>query len=172
MKSLQRIALFLPILILLTACPYESTVPISEASTPIDKMLLGKWYKDGEAETEFPSEYYKIDPLGSELYEVTKFDMNSQDSTYRNETYISHISTLKDKEGKKYVFLNMKKDGKYYLHKIDLSENQFVLYEVTDNIDEKFNTTDEMKAFVQKHMHLSFFYNKDETTYYKGDHEK
>lgn len=172
MKSLQRIALFLPILILLTACPYESTVPITEANAPIDKALLGKWYKEGEAENEFPSEYYKIDALGSELFEVTKFDLNSQDSTYRNETYISHISTLKDKKGDKYVFLNMKKDGKYYLHKIDLSDEMFVLYEVTDNIDEKFNTSAEMKAFVQQYMHLSFFYNKDETTYFKGDHEQ
>ncbi len=172
MKSLKRTALFLPILILLTACPYESDVPITEANTPIDKTLLGKWYKEGEAEMQYPTQYYKIDPLGSELYEVTKLDMNSEDSTYRTETYISHISSLNDASGKKYVFLNMKKDGKYYLHKIDLAEDKFVLYEVTDNIDEKFNTSAEMKAFVRQHMHLSFFYNKDETTYFKGDHEK
>ena len=66
----------------------------------------------------------------------------------------------------------MKQNGKFYLHKVDLSDDRFVLYEVTDNIDEKFDSSEKLKAFVKKHMHLSFFYNKDEVTYYKGDHTK
>ena len=168
MKFLSRALLFLPILILLTACPYESSVPITEADKPIDKMLLGKWVKTDEQGSDYPSEYYQINDLGGKLYEVMKYSINSEDSTYTNETYISHISDL-SKNGNSVKFLNMKKDGNYYLHRIDLTSDNFVLFEVTDNIDEKFDSSSELKAFVETNMHLSFFYNKDEVTFVKSN---
>jgi uncharacterized membrane protein YkgB len=42
-----------------------------------------------------------------------------------------------------------------------------MLYELTDNIDEKFTESQKLKEFVKKNMHLSFFYNKDEKKYVK-----
>ena len=172
MKKLLRTALFIPVLLLLTACPYESKVPITEAEKPVDAKLLGKWYKDGEMEKENPEEYYNITKDGPNNYRISKMELNDEDNTYKEEVYISHITRLQDNNQNKYQFLNMKKDGTYYLHKIDLSDDKFVLFEVTDNIDEKFNTGKELKKFIKSNMHLSFFYNKDEVTYYKGDHEK
>lgn len=168
MKNLVKTFWLLPMMILLTACPYESQVPITDANNPIDKTLLGNWYKEGEQGTEYPTEYYKITSMTPELYQITKMEMNSEDSTYREESYVSHMSVLKGSDNKEYKFLNMKKDGNFYLHRVDLSEKRFVLYEVTDNIDERFSTSDELREFVKKNMHLSFFYNKDEMTYYKG----
>lgn len=168
MNTIKRALILSPILILLTACPYESSVPIAEAIEGIDNRFVGKWIKEGEQNEEYPDEFYLIQALGDRLYEVVKNDLDNQDSTYRTETYISHLTTLK-KSGEDYLFLNMKKDGKYYLHKIDLSEDSFVLFEVTDNIDEKFSNSEELKSFVEKNMDLSFFYNKDETTFYKGN---
>ena len=168
MKNLVKTLWLLPMMMLLTACPYDSQVPITEADKPIDKALLGNWYKEGEQNSEYPSEYYKITGMTPELYQVTKMEMNTEDSTYREESYVSHISVLKGADNKEYKFLNMKKDGSYYLHRVDLSDKKFVLYEMTDNVDEKFNTSAELREFVKKHMHLSFFYNKDELTYYKG----
>jgi hypothetical protein len=169
MKHILRSLLVLPLIVLLTACPYESTVPITEANSPIDKALIGNWFKEGEQEAEYPSEYYQIKSMSPQLYTVVKLELNSEDNTYTEDSYVSHLSVLKGADGKDYKFLNMKKDGNYYLHKIDLSADQFVLYEVTDNIDEKFSSSAELMAFVKKHMHLSFFYNKDEVTYYKGN---
>lgn len=166
MKNLGRILSFLPIVLLLTACPYESSVPITSADKPIDQNLLGKWVKSDEVTNEYPSEYYQINDLGGTLYEVLKYSFSSEDSTYSSETYISHISIL-IKDGKAYRFLNMKKSGSYYLHRVDLSVDEFVLYEVTDNIDDRFNTSEELKDFVKANMHLSFFYNKDEVTFKK-----
>ena len=168
MKNLVKTFWLLPMMILLTACPYESQVPITDANNPIDKTLLGNWYKEGEQGAEYPTEYYKISSMTAELYQITKMEMNSEDSTYREESYVSHMSVLKGSDNKEYKFLNMKKDGNFYLHRVDLSEKRFVLYEVTDNIDERFSTSDELREFVKKNMHLSFFYNKDEMTYYKG----
>jgi hypothetical protein len=172
MKNLLKSVIFLPLLILLTACPYESVVPIKEAKSAIDDRLLGKWYKDGEMDKEYPDEFYRIKKEGDSLYQIIKKELNSEDNTYKEEIYISHITELQDSEGKKYKFLNMKKDDKYYLHRIRLNKERFVLYEVTDNIDEQFDNSDELRKFVKENMHLSFFYNKDEVTYYKGDHTK
>jgi len=172
MKKLFRTSIFLPLLVLLTACPYESAVPITDANKAIDGKLLGKWYKEGEMDKEYPSEFYKIKKEGENLYQVIKKELNSEDNTYNEEIYTSHISVLKGPNDKTYKFLNMEKEGKYYIHRIRLNKERFVLYEVTDNIDEKFNTSPELKAFVKQNMHLSFFYNKDEVTYYRGDHKK
>jgi hypothetical protein len=169
MKNLVKTLWLLPMMILLTGCPYDSQVPITEADKPIDKTLLGNWYKEGEQANEYPSEYYKITGMTPQLYQVTKMEMNSEDSTYREEPYVSHLSVLKGADNKEYKFLNMKKDGSFYLHRMDLSEKQFVLYEMTDNVDEKFNSSAELREFVKNNMHLSFFYNKDELTYYKGN---
>ena len=145
MKNLTRALLFLPIFILLTSCPYETKVPISEADNPVDTKLLGKWYKDGEVDKEYTGEYYNIVKDNDNSYKIIKMELNSEDSTYKEEVYISHISNLKGSTDKSYKFLNMKKDGTYYLHKIDLIDDRFVLSEVTDNIDEKFNTNEIMR---------------------------
>jgi len=170
MKKLLKASLLLPLLVLFTACPYESTVPISNADIPVDKKFLGNWYKEGEMDKEYPSEYYEIKTESPETYKITKYDLNTDDNSYKQEVYISHITYFIVENDNNYSFLNMKKDGKYYLHRIKLSDTRFVLYELTDNIDEKFNTVEEMRKFVEKNMTLSFFYNKDEVTYYKGDH--
>lgn len=167
MKLLQKLS-FIPILIFLTACPYESPVPISAAEGDIDKALLGRWVAESDISSEYPGEFYQINDLGGRLYEILKNELNSEDSTYRSETFITHISDL-SKGGDDYRFLNMKKDGKFYLHRIVLDGDSFVLYEVTENIDEQFSSSEDLKAFVQANMHLSFFYNKDEKTFYRKD---
>ena len=172
MKKLLRTAAFASLFLILTACPYESKVPITEANKAINKTLLGNWYKDGEMDKKYPDEYYNIEAKDDNTYRIAKLEFNSEDSTYKEEIYISHLSNLKDKNDKKYSFLNMRKDGKYYLHRIKLSSERFVLYELTDNIDEEFDMNEELQDFVKQNMHLSFFYNKDEVTYYKGNHEK
>jgi hypothetical protein len=53
---------------------------------------------------------------------------------------------------------------KYLLHRIDLVPSGLKLFEVTDNIDEKFESSDEMEAFFRQNMKLSFFYTKDEVS--------
>jgi hypothetical protein len=172
MKRLFHSTLFLGLLILMTACPYESQVPITDTDYPVNAQLPGKWYKEGEMDNEYPDEYYLIEQLNDVLLNITKFDLNEDDNSYREESFIAHLSILKDDDGKEYHFLNMKKDGKYLLHRLDLQGDSFVLYEVTDNIDEKFSSSEELYDFVKAYMHLSFFYNRDEEQYFKGDHEK
>jgi hypothetical protein len=65
--------------------------------------------------------------------------------------------------------MNMVESGtkEYLMHRIDFVPAGLVLYQVTDNIDEKFDSVEKMRAFFQKNMRLSFFYNKDEVSLVK-----
>lgn len=147
----------------LVACPYTSSVPIDEPNEKVNKKLIGKWVKTSDLSAENPN-YYTIEKHDKFLYKIVDNSYNTMDSTYRQEIYISHITDI---EG--ISFMNMQKDGTgdYYLHKIELGEKVLTFAEVTENIDEKFNTSAELKAFVAKYMNLSFFYSKEEIQYTK-----
>jgi hypothetical protein len=149
--------------ILFTACPYTSSVPIDDPSVKVDKNLIGKWEKFSDQTNEHPT-FFVISSIGDLKYNIIKNEYNSTDSSYTKTIYVSHISKVDNLN-----FLNMQQDGKgdYYLYKIELGNSEFKLYEVTDNIREKFNTSADLKAFIKKNMNLSFFYNKDEEKYIK-----
>ncbi len=151
------------LLLVLTACPYASKVPIDKAGVKFDRNLLGKWKKYSNSESKHP-EYFEIADIDGNQFNINKFEYSSSDSSYNKSVYLAHISKIGD-----YLFLNMQKggEGDYFLHRIDLNGNTFKLYEVTDNIDETFNTSEELRDFIKKNMHLSFFYNKDEKLYIK-----
>ena len=57
----------------------------------------------------------------------------------------------------------------YYLYKIDMQSGaSFIkLLPVTENIDEKFTSSAELKKFIEKNKSLSFFYDKDENSFIK-----
>lgn len=151
------------IVMLITACPYTSSVPIDNPAVKVDKNLLGKWVKSSDQTNEHPN-FFVITNIGDLKYNIIKNEYNSTDSAFTQTVYISHISKIDNLS-----FMNMQQDGKgdYYLYRIDLGNGEFSLFELTDNIDEKFNTSPELKAFIKKNMNLSFFYNKDEEKYLK-----
>lgn len=148
---------------LLIACPYTSTVPIDVPNVKVDKGMLGKWIKTSDLEEENPN-FYEIEKHDKMIYKITDNSYNSSDSTYGQEIYISHITQIEN-----LTFINMQKNGTgdYYLHKVDFNDKVLTFIEVTENIDEKFNTSDELKAFITKYMNLSFFYTKEEVQYTK-----
>lgn len=164
-KNLIPIVILAMAIFITTGCPYASKVPIDSPGAKTNPKLFGKWLKASDNAKENP-EYFVISEIDPNKYSIVKFEYQSSDSTYKETKYVSHISQIED-----ISFLNMQKDGvgDYYLHKIDLGNNEFTLFEVTDNIDEKFGSSDELRKFVQKHMRLSFFYNKDEIKYVKEE---
>jgi len=163
-KNIIPLSILAAFIFVMTACPYASKVPIDNPTTKVKSELVGKWLKASDKEKENP-EYYVISGIDEYKYNIVKFEYQTSDSSYKETKYVSHMSQLED-----ISFLNMQKDGvgDYYLHKIDLSSNEFSLFEITDNIDEKFSTSADLKAFVKKNMRLSFFYNKDEIKYVKN----
>ncbi len=154
---------FLPFVLFLTGCPYSSDVPIDEPKEKVNKDYIGKWVKVSSSNKENPK-YYQVTEKDDKLYIFEEFTYNSTDKKYNSDKYTGHTSTLGS-----VVFLNLEKNGKYYFYKIELSNDKkyFKLYEVTDNIDEKFNNSTDLKAFFDKYKDLSFFYNKDEEKYEK-----
>jgi len=161
-KSVLKVTLLFPILVLvLMGCPYESKVPISSPSVKVDHSLLGQWVKIKDSENEHP-DFFEITQLNDMKYKIAKNTFSTTDSAYKAEDYIAHTTKIENT-----TFLNMERDGKFYLHKLEQNGNTFKLYEVTDNIDEQFDNSDDLYAFVKQYMKLSFFYNKDEEAYKK-----
>ncbi len=163
MRKITFLTLTISFLLILTACPYASKVPIDQPNMKIDKKLIGKWVKLDDLNKKKPN-YFQISVATNKQYNVVKYEYQSSDSAYKEVKYVSHMSKIGDNK-----FFNMQKDGTgdYYLYKIVLKGDKFTLFEVTDNIDEKFENSEELKNFIKKYMHLSFFYNKDEKTYAK-----
>lgn len=149
--------------VIFTACPYSSTVPLSNASVKYGPELLGKWVVvDEYAET---PNYFIFSDVDGMKFKAEKYEYNSTDEIYEiSGTYVCHFTDIG-----KTRFANMSQDGTYYFYKIEMvGANQFKLYEVTDNIDETFSSSTELMAFFTKYKDLSFFYNKDEETYNKS----
>jgi len=155
---------FAAVIFVLTACPYQSQVPIDKPNKKVDKTVLGKWIKNSDTDNENP-EYFEISAIDEFKYNIVKFEYQSSDSTYKETKYLTHFTYIED-----FVFMNMQKDGEgdYYMHRIDKTGDEFMLYEITDNIDEKFTSSEEFESFVAKYMKLSFFYNKDEVKYVRS----
>jgi len=156
--------IFIAIIFVLTACPYKSKVPIDVPNQEINKELIGKWIKKADKSNDNP-EYFMISKRSDKFKcDIVKFEYQSSDSTYKKTKYITHFTTIKNK-----LFLNMQKEDEddFYLHRLDLSGDEFVLYELTENIDEQFTSSKALKKFIKKNMKHSFFYNKDEKKYIK-----
>jgi hypothetical protein len=163
---LKKTALFtlaLGILILLWGCPYKSHVAVGDAIEKTQQQMMGFWVPEGEVTSENPS-YYVIEAYDSTHYAIEHFQFNKDEDGYTSKNYVAHTTYI---DG--LMFMNMVESGtkEYLMHRIDFVPAGLVLYQVTDNIDEKFDSVEKMRAFFQKNMRLSFFYNKDEVSLVK-----
>jgi hypothetical protein len=149
---------------MLMGCPYETEVPISEPSVKFPAELLGKWEPKGSADDVMTIKR-KTDFIVS--VSKTKKNPGADDKPEEFEAFLSEVGAL--------TFLNISEvgeqssDGAYYLYKMVVAANgsSITLSAVTENIDEQFNSSAELKAFIQKNMQHSFFYEKEEEVYQK-----
>ena len=165
--TLFRVSALAGLMLILTACPYQSRVPISKPVEKINKDLLGYWIASGEMEYGEEATYFEIGKFDKVKYEIIEHSYSTYDSTWSEKKYHMHTSMVGDE-----TFMNIQEDGMgdYHLHKLEIDvagkSKQLTVYEVTDNIDETFNTSEDLKAFIEKHKGLSFFYTSDETIYF------
>ncbi len=160
MKSLLTLIFLLASFVVFTGCPYQTDVAIDKASVKVDPKLLGTWETRNN-----PEESYKITRKDEFTYDIEKINKKSSDK--KSEKYMAYASTVNGT-----TFLNLwenNPDGsapKYFLYKMVMTgDAMFTLSEVTDNIDEQFTSSDELKKFIGVNMKNSYFYNKDETSY-------
>lgn len=160
MKKLMWFACLFGAIILFWGCPYSSDVPLGPAIEKLRPELIGSWVLEGESASAHPS-YYTISKYDSVRYEVSHFQFQDESQDYSTKNYVGHTSYI---EG--FLFMNLVESGtkQYLIHRIDLTPTGFVLYEVTDNIDERFDSSADMQTFFKKNMRASFFYNKDEVS--------
>ena len=152
-------------MLVLTACPYKSKVPIGLPEEKIDKNLLGEWISAADLEYDNPT-YYIIKKFSKVKYSMTEMSYSSYDSTYTDTKYFIHSTTIGNR-----TFLNIQEQGggDYHLHYISMDDDEFELFEVSENVDEQFSTSSELKSFVEKNMEYSFFYTKGEARYIKKE---
>ena len=161
MKNLFAALLLIVICVTLGGCPYESTVSIDTPSVKVDPKLIGTWKSAGSEDDK-----YKIAQLDEFNYSVVKHSKGSSE----DEKYIGFFSVVNDAG-----FLNLYTDNgpdaasrQYYIYRVDMKGDGVMnVRELTENIDEEFTSSDELKKFIAANMNNSYFYEKDETLYTK-----
>lgn len=157
MKKLRTIILFIGLGLVFAGCPYSSEVPIDmTASIPVDQTFIGKWEPTSSSDY-----YYVVGDNGDNKYKITKKSISTGDETI----YLAYESKI---EGVSY--LSIYEDGAteniYYFYRLTKKGNyRFMLEPVTENIDETFTTSAELKAFLQKHQNTSFLFDRDADEY-------
>jgi hypothetical protein len=162
MKKLAlQFIVFSGVAMLLTACPYGSDVPIDQPTVKIDDKLLGKW--EAKSSNDY---FYNVTKKDDFNYKFEKKGKTSTDVT----SYTGFLTII---DGVK--FMNVSDDASstklYYLYKIEMSGSgaKATMIPVTENIDEKFTASADLKAYIKKYMALSFFYSKDQDEYFRAD---
>ena len=161
-KKIEILTLLITATLFLVGCPYSSMVPLAKATEPIPKALLGTWEK---VEDSYYPDRLDVEVETGNWCTIQKYSYDADMAKYTIESsYTTHFTTI---DG--VLFANMKNDGTYYLYRINIASDgsSFKLLEVTDNIQETFDTSDELYAFVKKYKDLSFFYNNSSTDEYR-----
>ena len=153
--------------VFLMGCPYESVVPIDNPTVKYPAALLGKWEPKGSSD-----DIYNIQRKDEYTIIITKTKKEAKP----DDTPEVYEAFLSDVVGTKFLNLYEKKNEdegskKFYLYKLEISTNgaRLTLSGVTENVDEKFESSAGLKSFIEENMKHSFFYGKDDEVYIRAD---
>jgi virulence-associated protein VagC len=161
MKKYIYIPFVLLAAFLFTGCPYSAEVAIDQPSVKIDEKLLGKW--EGKSSSDY---IYTVTKLDDKTYQFDKKSASSGDVTTYN-GFLSEVNGTR--------FINIYEVGSdvktYYFYKVEITTSgaKTTLTPVTENIDEKFTSSTDLKDFFKKNMANSYFFDKEEDVYIKAD---
>ncbi len=162
MKKIKLLAVLAAVSTLFMGCPYSAEMALDEKpSVKIDEKILGKW------EQKSSSDYaYTVTKEDDNTYKIEKKTVSSGDVTV-------YKGFLSDIGGTRYmnVWEAEATTKAYYFYKVEMttSGSKITMAPVSENIDEKFTTSTEMKDFFKKNQLLSFFFEKEEDVYIKAD---
>ena len=149
--------------VLLSGCPFSSSVPVDEGTIPVNDKLTGNWISATDKETENAT-YFVISKDDKFHATAQKMEFSSADSTYTETIY--HL-TFSDVNGE--TFMNaMENEGTVYnIFKFKYNEKtgEVNTSEVTDYIKETFKTSAELKNFISKNKSNSYFFTNTSDTY-------
>jgi hypothetical protein len=154
------------IVLLCTACPYESQIFIDKPTTAVDTTLLGVWKNESEREK---PDHFDIRKADEFTYLITENTYRKEDRILLQKRYKGHISLV---DGKQYLNIKMIKDSinitvsdNYLLYKVEMeledkAQKKIILLPLSQYIREKFVGVTELQAFIKQYQHLSFFYGE------------
>lgn len=162
MRILTRAILLLISLFMLTGCPYQSAVPVGDPEKKLMKSLLGKWQKGDE-----DNNFYLVDKLGKYQYQIEENVFNSELQDFEKAYYQGHITEVNGEKFLSIINQTLDEDGgqNYFsIYKLEInSDSEFVIFPVSNYIRESFDESTELHAFIEKNMHLSFFFGEEES---------
>lgn len=156
MKKLLQFSLVAFCCLGLFGCPYESQVPISKPSIPVDARLLGKWSSKDEVYNT-----YTVTKASATEYKIL------QQNISKTAHYTGYLSEVKGN-----TFMNLYSDSTrtYFLYrvKIDAAGNKFSLLPLAENLPEHFGSMDGLRSYLEKNMNFQSLYNETD----KAEFEK
>jgi len=155
MKKIAASLLLAGLMILLTACPYHSDVPISQPSVQIIPSLCGIWQtNDGLIKIKRKNEFE---------YDVITTDLSNNNAHYHH-AYLSKVNEQ--------LFVNVrdldpdtkKPMGGFIFYKLLLPESDKIeLYPITENVVKKFTSSESLFAYISENMKNSYFFENGHT---------
>jgi len=147
------------VLVALTGCPYESTVPLGDPKDSVfDTTLLGTWgskaNQKGQRDTIVifrfnDHEYY---------FESREF-ANGKPVVNRGRGFITRI-----KNEKILNFNDLADPGKYFFARYDCSGNRFITTFSSDQyIKQQFSSSGDLSAYFKKHIEKEGFFESGDT---------
>ncbi len=157
MKIFASLGLLLVFCLCLMGCPYESSVPISKPTFPVEKKFLGRWESPDEVYN-----HYTVTEASPTQYDIVQ--VNTMGDVARYSAFISEVRAI--------MFLNVFSDSskKYFLYRIDIdsSGKSFELKPLSKELPEHFSNSEQLRNFILKNMNLiSFYAEEDKAVFYK-----
>ena len=136
--------------VMLWGCPYSSNFALSDAYKPIDKYLIGNWVEEYASE----GEYIAISLKENNKVQIDKHGSDGVTS------YEGGVSSLGG-----HTFFNVYDATAmtfyYYEIKIDKTAGTATLTEVSEYIDEKFDTAEGLRQFFTENAKNSYFFTTE-----------
>lgn len=165
---MKKLLWFLPLTILLYACPFESTVPLASGpAEPVDSSLLGYWYGIIKDYSDmFGIEALDITKQSDSVYAITRYGKSVKGDIILPDTayftgYTSYIGDQRymNIEGTVLIVTprrnkqpDIQKQKVFYLSAIDRHQDTLMVKTITEDFSTRksFNSAEELKQFVSQ----------------------
>ena|SRR5690606_31898850 len=144
----------------LFGCPYESQVPISQPSIPVDAQWLGTWNSKDEVYNS-----YKVSKASALEYHIEQHNIRQ----------VSHFrGFLSEVRGN--MFMNLYSDSAktYYLYRVKLEDSgkKLIFIPLKRDLKDHFGSMDGLRNYIEKNMNFRSLYSeKDQAVFEKESDE-
>jgi len=154
---------------LLTGCPYESNVPVTEKAADIPSNFIGKWVNVRDFSPFGQTTYYEFQSKDKKQFTITKYEYADGDESNEPSVYKGHFSNVNgtlfmnliyvSDEATTYFASGGSGQKIYYIYRVRPFKDYFVVDGLSTNITETFNTSNELKSYIEKHMKNDLFFD-------------